>query len=145
MSDELAHNNDEAGYSRVSPQKAVQIARLKRDNPKLTQQEIAHVVGVHHSTVSRWLRELTDNTVNDARNLMKSQALPAAMKIVDHVNDPDPRVSLQAAKAIAALAGVQEGSQQVSVGVQVIVGSASQPAGPDPFTVFDATVVESKS
>jgi hypothetical protein len=50
-------------------------------------------------------------------------------------------VVLGAAKAITALAGVQEGTAQVSVGVQVIVGSASEPAGPDPF--IDAIVVES--
>lgn len=67
------------------------------------------------------------------------------MKMVEQIDADDPRVSQGAAKAITALAGVQEGSAQVNVGVQVIVGSSTQPAGVDPFEAIEATIVESKS
>ena len=122
------------GYSRVSPAQATEIVRLKRINPKITLEEIRAAIGVKSiSTVSYWLRELDNDTVQEARKHAKTNALRASMKLTEQIDDSDPRVSQGAAKAITALAGVQEGSAQVSVGVQVIVGSQAQPAGPDPF------------
>ena len=118
---------------------AAYIVRIKRLRPQITQQEIAALVGVSQPTVSRWLAEFENDTVKEARQLAKNQALPATMVLKEQMKDADPRVSQGAAKALVALAGVQEGSAQVQVGVQVIVGSASQPAGPDPF---DAIAVE---
>jgi transposase-like protein len=131
---------DDPGYSRVTADKALAIKQLRKIGK--TGEEIAAAIGVHPSTVSRWLRLLETDTVQESRQLAKSQALRATMKIDKLVDDSDPRVALGAAKAITALAGVQEGSTQVQVGVQVIVGNTQQPAGPDPF---DATTVESKS
>lgn len=127
------HIDDFTGYSRVGPEKAAQIVRLKRLRPQITQQEIAAALGIDHSTVSRWLAALDNDTVPEARKLAKSQALRATMKIADQIDDTDPRVSQGAAKAIAALAGVPEGAQPVQVGVQVVVGQVGQPAGSDPF------------
>ena len=125
------------GYSRVSPAQATEMVRLKRVNPKITYEQIAAAVGVKSiSTVSYWLRELDNDTVHEARKYVKTQALRATMKIADQIEHDDPRVSQGAAKAIAALAGVQEGSAQVQVGVQVVVGSVGQPAGPDPFEIM---------
>ena len=128
-----ALTDDSPGYIRVSPEKAALIVRIKRLNPKVTLQEIADATGYSVPTVSRWLAALDNDTVPEARKLAKSQALRATMKLEDQVDHADPRVSQGAAKALVALAGVQEGSAQVQVGVQVIVGSSSQPAGPDPF------------
>lgn len=128
-----AHEDDSPQYSRVDHETAFAIIGLRKARPEITQEEIAHAVGKHPSTVSRWLKLLTVDTVPDARKLAKSQALRAVMKLDDQVEHRDPRVSQGAAKAIVALAGVQEGSAQVQVGVQVIVGSSSAPAGPDPF------------
>lgn len=133
------HSEEVTRYSRVSPEKAAQIVRLKRINPKITQQEIAAVLGIDHSTVSRWLAALDNDTVPEARKLAKSQALRGVMKLEEQVDHDDPRVSQGAAKALVALAGVQEGSAQVQVGVQVIVGSSTQPAGPDPFETITVT------
>jgi transcriptional regulator with XRE-family HTH domain len=134
------------GYSRVSPEQATEIVRLKRINPKITYEQIAAAIGVKSvSTVSYWLRALDNDTVQEARKLAKTNALRATMKLEDQVDHADPRVSQGAAKALVALAGVQEGSAQVQVGVQVVVGSASQPAGPDPFESITATVVDSAS
>lgn len=137
--------NDTPGYSRVSPDKAALIVKLRRERPTIKQQEIADVLGMHVSTVSRWLAALDNDTVPEARKLAKSQALRATMKLEDQVDHSDPRVSQGAAKALVALAGVQETGPQVQVGVQVIVGSSSQPAGPDPFETITAKVVESES
>lgn len=132
----LAQVDDSVGYSRVTHEKALEILQLRKAKPDIQGQEIAQLVGVAPSTVSRWLKLLDTDTVPEARKLAKSQALRATMKLQDQVDDTDPRVSQGAAKAIVALAGVQEGSSQVSVGVQVIVGSQAQPAGPDPFEVM---------
>lgn len=134
--------DDSPGYSRVTADKALAIKQLRKLNK--TGEEIAAAIGVHPSTVSRWLKLLETDTVTEARQLSKSQALRAAMKLTDQVDHSDPRVSQGAAKALVALAGVQEGSAQVQVGVQVIVGSASQPAGPDPFEAIEVTRVESE-
>jgi len=106
---------------------------LKRLRPSITQQEIARALGIDHSTVSRWLAALDNNTVPEARKLAKSQALTATMKLAGQIEHTDPRVSQGAAKAITALAGVPEGAQPVQVGVQVVVGQVGQPAGRDPF------------
>lgn len=136
--------DDDRGYSRVSHEKLLAIRSLH----KLGKQgkDIAAALEIHPSTVSRWLKVLEgDSTVPEARNVMKAHALPAAMGIVEQTKDTDPRVAQGALKTVLALAGVQEGSQQVQVGVQVIVGSASQPAGPDPFETIIATRVESES
>lgn len=146
--DELTapEKDDSPAYSRVSPEQATEIVRLKRINPKITYEQIAAAVGVKSvSTVSYWLRALDNDTVAEARKLAKTNALKAGMKLVEQVDHTDPRVSQGAAKAITALAGVQEGSSQVQVGVQVIVGSSSAPAGPDPFETIDAKVVESET
>lgn len=114
--------------------------QIRRAKPDLTGNEIAAIVGVAPSTVSRWLKLLATDTVPEARQLAKSQALRATMTLRDQMDAADPRVSQGAAKAITALAGVQEGSAQVQVGVQVVVGSIAQPAGPDPFEhVVDST------
>ena len=129
----LPQSDDAPGYSRVTHEKALEIIQLRKAKPDIQGQEIAALVGVAPSTVSRWLKLLDTDTVPEARKLAKSQALRATMKLEDQVEHPDPRVSQGAAKALVALAGVQEGSAPVQVGVQVIVGSASQPAGPDPF------------
>jgi hypothetical protein len=115
---------------------------MRREFPNLTGKEIAARLEMHESTVSRWLQLLNTDTVKEARQLVKSQALRATMKIADQIEHADPRVSQGAAKAITALAGVQEGSASVQVGVRVVVGSVGQPAGPDPF---EAIVVVSPS
>ena len=133
-----AQSDDDAGYSRVTADKALAIKQLRKLGK--SGQEIAAAIGVHPSTVSRWLRLLETDTVKEARQLAKSQALRATMKLSEHVDHSDPRVSQGAAKAITALAGVQEGSAQVNVGVQVVVGTASQPAGPDPFETHAVNV-----
>lgn len=125
---------DAPRYSRVSPAQATEIVRLKRINPKITLEQIAAAIGVKSaSTVSYWLRELDNDTVPEARKLAKTNALRSVMKLDEQVDHADPRVSQGAAKAIVALAGVQEGAQQVQVGVQVIVGQVGAPAGDDPF------------
>lgn len=122
------------GYSRVSPAQATEIVRLKRINPQITYRQIAAAIGVKSiATVSYWLRELDNDTVSEARKFVKTKALKAAMKLEEQIDSSDPRVSQGAAKAITALAGVAEGNQPVQVGVQVIVGTPDQPAGPDPF------------
>lgn len=131
------------GYSRVSPAQATEIVRLKRINPKITLEEIRAAIGVKSiSTVSYWLRELDNDTVQEARKHAKTNALRASMKLTEQIDDNDPRVSQGAAKAITALAGVQEGSAQVTVGVQVIVGTSAAPAGSDPF---ETSVVDSSA
>ena len=133
----LDENSSPPAYSRVSADQAGEIVRLKRINPNITYEEIAAAIGVKSvATVSYWLRRLENDTVPEARKLAKSQALRATMKIADQVDHSDPRVSQGAAKAITALAGVQEGSAPVQVGVQVIVGTAAAPAGHDPFEVM---------
>ncbi len=128
-----ANTSPSKGVHRVSPEMAAYIVRIKRLRPQITQQQIADLCGVSQPTVSQWLAALDNDTVSEARKLAKSNALPATMLLRDQMSHDDPRVSQGAAKAINALAGVQETSQQVSVGVQVIVGSSSAPAGPDPF------------
>lgn len=133
-----AQSDDDSGYSRVTADKALAIKQLRKLGK--SGQEIAAAIGVHPSTVSRWLRLLETDTVKEARQLAKSQALRATMKLSEHVDHSDPRVSQGAAKALTALAGVQEGSAQVNVGVQVVVGTASQPAGPDPFETHAVNV-----
>jgi transcriptional regulator with XRE-family HTH domain len=138
--DPPAHD-DAGGYSRVTADQASAIIRLTRANPSITQREIAAAIGVKSaSTVSYWLRRLNTDTTLEARKLMKSEALRAALKISEHVDHDDPRVSQGAAKAITALAGVQESAQAIQVGVQVVVGQPGAPAGPDPF---DNVVVNS--
>lgn len=132
---------DSPAYKRVSADQVAEMQRIREINPEATLEDIAAAVGVKSiSTVSYWLSKLKRNTVPETRKLMKGESLHAGLKLVEQVEHGDPRVSQGAAKAILALAGVQEGAQQVSVGVQVVVGSVNQPAGPDPF--IDATVVE---
>lgn len=137
-----AQSDDSAGYSRITHEKALAIIQLRKAKPEIQGKEIAEIIGVHPSTVSRWLKLLETDTVPVARQLAKSQSLRATMKLSDQIDSNDPRVSQGAAKAITALAGVQEGSAQVSVGVQVIVGNQTSPAGPDPF---ESITVESTS
>lgn len=127
---------------RVSPEMAAYIVRIKRLRPTITQRQIADLCGVSQPTVSQWLAALENDTVKESRQLAKAQSLRATMKLDTLVDADDPRVALGAAKAITALAGVQEGSVPVQVGVQVVVGSATHPAGPDPF---DAIKVDSTS
>lgn len=143
---ELVENNDSPAYKRVTAEQAAEMAHIRRVNPKATYAEIAAAVGVASvSTVSYWITRFERDTVQDARKVAKSEALRSTLKLSEQVEHADPRVSQGAAKALVALAGVQEGAQQVSVGVQVIVGSSAHPAGPDPFEAITATVVESKS
>ena len=115
---------------------AAHIVRLKRHNPNITQEGICAALGgaITQSTVSRWLSALDNDTVPEARKLAKTNALRSVMKLDEQIDHDDPRVSQGAAKAIVALAGVQEGSQPIQVGVQVIVGTVGQPAGDDPFS-----------
>ncbi len=139
----LAEHDHPTRYSRVTAEQAGEIIRLRRINPKITYREIAAAIGVASvSTVSHWFRALDNDTVPEARKLAKSNALRGVMKLEEQVDHDDPRVSQGAAKALVALAGVQEGSQQVQVGVQVVVGSSTHPAGPDPF---DGVVVERRN
>lgn len=126
-------SDDQATFQRITPEKAGLIVRIKQKNPAVTHQEIADAIGCHASTVTRWLQILDTDTVPEARKLAKSQALRASLKLNEQIDHTDPRVSQGAAKAVVALAGVQEGTAQVAVGVQVIIGSAASPAGPDPF------------
>jgi len=122
------------GYSRVTAEQAGEIVRLKRINPKITYEQIAAAVGVKSiSTVSHWLTRLDNDTVPEARKLLKANALRASMKVADQIDHNDPRVSQGAAKAVLAGAGVAEQGVAVQVGVRVIVGSLDKPAGPDPF------------
>lgn len=135
-----------AGYSRVTAAQVSLILQLRRERPTITQAELGQILGVHQTTIGYWLRELTTDTVQDARALAKAKALKATLKIADHVENSDPRVSLGAAKAITALAGVAEGIAPVQVGVQVIVGNTGQPAGQDPFdNVIESKPIESDS
>jgi DNA-binding transcriptional regulator YdaS (Cro superfamily) len=129
-------NQEIVGYSRVTHEKALEIIQLRRAKPDISGNDIAALVGVAPSTVSRWLKLLTTDTVPEARQLAKSQALRGTMKLADQVEHSDPRVSQGAAKALVALAGVVESTNQVQVGVQVIVGSVGAPAGQDPFDVI---------
>lgn len=131
--DLIVQDTESSGYSRVTAEKAFAIVQLRKAFPNITGQEIAAKLEMHPSTVSRWLRLLSTDTVKEARQVAKAQALRATLKISDQVDHDDPRVSLGASKAIVALAGVQEGTAQVSVGVQVVVGASGAPAGPDPF------------
>ena len=136
-----AESGDSPRYSRVTADQVSEMAAIRRTNPKATYAEIAAAVGVASvSTVSYWLTRLERDTVPEARKLAKSESLRATMKIAGHVDNPDPRVSLGASKALVALAGVQETGPAVQVGVQVIVGSAQQPAGPDPFDSHKSVV-----
>ncbi len=135
--DESLQSEASLGYNRVSPDTASAIIRIKRANPKIEGKDIAALLGIHPSTVSRWLRVLDTDTVPEARKLMRSQALRATMKIVDQVDHTDPRVSQGAAKSIIATAGVAEPAP-VQIGIRVVVGQPGAPAGPDPF---DAPVV----
>ena len=124
------------GYSRVSPAQATEIVRLKRVNPKATLEQIAAAIGVKSvSTVSYWLRELDNDTVPEARKLLKTNALRAAMTISDQIDHTDPRVSQGAAKSVLANAGVIERDASIQVGVQVVVGTPASPAGRDPWDV----------
>jgi len=141
----VAHTEFADGVHRVTPEMAAYIVRIKRLRPQIKQSEIAQLCGVAQPTVSRWLAALDNDTVAEARKLAKSNALPATMKLKEQIEHSDPRVSQGAAKAIVALAGVQETGPAVQVGVQVIVGNSTQPAGPDPFEAITATVVESGS
>ena len=131
-----AGNPSSTGVQRVSPEMAAHIVRLKRHNPNITQEGICAALGgaITQSTVSRWLSALDNDTVPEARKLAKTNALRSVMKLDEQIDHDDPRVSQGAAKAIVALAGVQEGSQPIQVGVQVIVGTVGQPAGDDPFS-----------
>ena len=133
MTTEPTQSDDSPGYSRVSPDKASAIIRLRRANPKITGLEIAAALEIHPSTVSRWLQILETDTVPEARKLLKANALRASMKVADQIDHNDPRVSQGAAKAVLAGAGVAEQGVAVQVGVRVIVGSLDKPAGPDPF------------
>ena len=90
--------------------------------------------------MSRWLSALDNDTVPEARKLAKTHALRSVMKLDEQVDHADPRVSQGAAKALVALAGVQEGAQPVQVGVQVIVGQPGAPAGDDPFNGHNIVV-----
>lgn len=130
---EPPHEPSTSGYSRVTAEKAFAIAQLQKAFPNITGQEIAAKLEIHPSTVSRWLKILNTDTVGQSRQLAKSQALRATIKLADQIDADDPRVSQGAAKAITALAGVAETGPSVQVGVQVVVGQQGQPAGPDPF------------
>jgi transposase-like protein len=123
------------GYSRVSPAQATEMVRLRRINPKITLEQIAAAVGVKSlSTVSHWIRELDNDTVQEARKFVKTKALKAVMKLDEQLEtSADPRVVQGAAKAIAALGGVVQTGQPIQVGVQVVVGSMDAPAGHDPL------------
>lgn len=133
-------NDHIPAYSRVTAQQAGEIVRIKRLNPKATLEQIAAAIGVKSvSTVSHWLAALDNDTVPEARKLAKTNALRSVMKLDEQVDHADPRVSQGAAKALVALAGVQEGSQPIQVGVQVVVGQVGQPAGDDPFITVNTT------
>lgn len=129
-----------SGYSSVSHATALQIIQIKRAKPDIEGKELAALVGVHPSTVSRWLKLLQTDTVPEARQLARSQALRATMKLADQVDHSDPRVSQGAASKLTALASVAETSQQVQLGVQVVVGQLGQPAGMDPFAGHNVVV-----
>lgn len=117
----------------IGPERAALIVQIKQKNPAATHREIADAIGCSRPTVTEWLSLLDLNTVPEARKLARSQALRATLKLSEQVDHDDARVSQGAAKAVVALAGVAETGPQVQVGVQVIVGSSAQPAGPDPF------------
>jgi DNA-binding MurR/RpiR family transcriptional regulator len=129
----LTQSTPDQTYSSDWHATALQIIQIKQAKPDISGNDLAALVGVHPSTVSRWLKLLQSDTVPEARKLLKSQALRASMKIVDQVDHSDPRVSQQAAKTVLANAGVVENSQAIQVGVQVIVGTPQAPAGRDPW------------
>jgi len=125
-----ANTDTTQGYKRVTPEIAGVIRRLRRLGK--TQVQIADAIGMSQGTVSSWLRALSDDSTEDARQLAKNQALTATLKLVKQIDDTDPRVSQGAAKGIVAIAGVTV-EQQVQVGVQVVLGGSGQPAGYDPL------------
>ena len=112
---------------------ALQIIQIKQAKPDIEGKELARLVGVHPSTVSRWLQLLRSDTVPEARKWLKANALRSALKITDQIESSDPRVSQQAAKTVLANAGVIENNQAIQVGVQVVVGTPQAPAGRDPW------------
>ena len=101
---------------------------LKLDRDGLTQQEIAAAVGVHQSTVSRYLNAYIPTTTR-ARMRLRGSAEALAQKLIDA---GDPRV---AHKTLVSL-GVLEPAE--AAGVQVSIGAAAELPLPGEILVHDA-------
>lgn len=123
-----AQRIDEPKYARTS--RATEGLILKLSEAGKTQTEIAAIVGVNQSTVSRTLSELTD-----ARYLAKAILHRGATKLAERiVKDANVAESIEVLERIEVI----KPKQQADSGggrVQILIGMPGQPAGPLPVIV----------
>lgn len=126
-----AHDQDDAGYKRVTPEQASHIVGLYELDPRPTQAQIAAAVGVDQSTVSRWLKAYNRDTTEAARKLYQANQLRAAIAVLDKLEDKDGRVVLKAAEIAHKVSKLIDSDQAAKVAVQVVIGMPSTPFAPD--------------
>ena len=90
-----------------------------------TDKEAARVVGVHRSTVGKWVNKanldlavklLLADAVQGAKTIIEGAVARAAQELVDLLNVRDPRVRLAAAENILDRAGVVKTTRQELTG-----------------------------
>lgn len=92
-----------------------------------TQVEIAQVLGIDQSNVSRWLDKLIDTT-EVAKHTLRNGAQKLAERVVKHANVEESLEVLDRLDVAPKRQIEGNGSK-----VNIVIGMPGQPAGPDPF------------
>ena len=111
---------------RVSPDQVASLWRLHTLNPALSQDELAHAIGVSQGTVSNWLQALDHDTRDVAKQVYDANQLRVAQTVLNRLDDTDGRVALKAAEIAHKVSKVLDDAPRVQVGVQVVLGMPDQ-------------------
>jgi len=115
-----------AGKHSLSRQQTLNLLSLRSKYPDATQDTLAALVGCSQASVSRYLADYRD-TVDEANLFIKAQALPAALTVAESMTCDNPKVRLDAGKALLQankLLGNEEKTQVI--GIQVVLGYRTQ-------------------
>ena len=125
---------DASTYTRLTQTQLGLILNLAREGKQ--QVQIAHMLGVHQSTIARALAKLGVDTTELAKHRAAASAYRRVARLDTWTKKRDS-IGLKAAQELNQIAGLTGNAdgKGVSVGIQVVIGMPNQPAGPDPLTL----------
>ncbi len=94
-----------------------------------SQVEIAQRLGVTQPTISQVLSQMGTDSAAIAKRLFHGRAYKSARRVIGLAEkSTDEPVALKAARTVLEVAGVLQSGQQLTVGVQVVMGQPSHTA-----------------
>jgi hypothetical protein len=119
-------NKRPAGYQHITQPQLGVILRLTAEGRPQT--VIAAALGISQAGVSKALKRLGSDSTDLARHHLKARSYTTARRLTKVAEKGKDGDAVKAAKLVLAASGVIEGVTGVTVGVQVVIGGAQQPA-----------------